>query len=260
MPRFFVLMVMFATQNTATTPRSDSILLEVCCDSLDSALAAERGGANRLELCAALEVGGTTPDMELVEEVCTSVRVPVHVMIRPRSGDFVYSSEEIHQMHRDIESCKSRGAAGVVFGIVHDDGRVHREHVRQLVDRAHRLSVTFHRAFDGVPDIDEAIDDLIDCGIDRILTSGSPTSIAFGIPTLGRCISYADAKIAIIAGGGVTFENVARIVAQSGVREVHVLRAVSRQVESNIGSESASRFIVEEERVRAMRALLDSIP
>lgn len=208
------------------TVAGQGVLVEVCVDSVESALAAQDGGANRVELCEDLPEGGTTPSAGLIEVCRERLGIPVHVLVRPRPGDFVYSDLELEVMRRDIALAARFGAAGVVFGALHADGTVDGERTRALIAAARPLSVTFHRAFDFTPDADKALDALIALGVDRILTSGQAATAREGTRILARLVSRAAGRVTILAGGGVNEDNVAEIARRTGVREVHV-RATS---------------------------------
>jgi copper homeostasis protein len=198
------------------------VILEACVDSVESALAAQAGGANRVELCENLLEGGTTPSAGLIEVSHERLRIPLHVLVRPRGGDFVYSDVETEVMQRDIALARRMGAAGVVLGALHPDGTVDMERTRAMIEAARPLSVTFHRAFDFTPDADAALDTLIALGVDRVLTSGqAPTAVA-GTQTLARLVARAAGRIGILAGGGLSEENLLAVASESGVREVHV--------------------------------------
>ena len=198
------------------------ILVEACVDSVASALAAERGGARRLELCDALFDGGTTPSAGMIAACKESVSIPVFVMIRPRGGGFVYSDAERDVMRRDIVVARELGADGVVIGGLRPGGLVDLELVRLLVDAAHGLPVTFHRAFDLVPDFGTALDSLAGAGVQRILTAGGRSTAAEGAEVLATLVRRAGSRIVVMAGGGVREDNVESLVSISGVREVHV--------------------------------------
>jgi copper homeostasis protein len=198
------------------------VILEACVDSVESALAAQAGGAHRVELCEDLLEGGTTPSAGMIEVCRERLQIPVHVLIRPRGGDFVYSNLEIEVMQRDIALARRLGVKGVVYGALHADGTVDVERTKALLGVSRPLSVTFHRAFDFTPDADAALDTLIELGIDRVLTSGQAPTALEGTRTLARLVTRAAGRIRILAGGGLTEENVARVVASSGVAEVHV--------------------------------------
>jgi copper homeostasis protein len=196
-------------------------LVEAAVDSLDDALAAVEGGADRLELCADLSVGGTTPEQELISAVLGRARVPVFAMIRPRGGSFVYTDSELDQMRRDIEMAFDLGVAGVVLGVLDSANRVDVRRTRSLVDIVGGHRVTFHRALDRTPDIFAATDALISLGVARVLTSGGAATASEGADVLASLVERADGRLEILAGGGVRANNVGDIVRRTGVREVH---------------------------------------
>jgi copper homeostasis protein len=198
-----------------------TILLEAAVESLDEALAAVDGGADRLELCANLDVGGTTPSEALIAEVVERVAVPVFVMIRPRGGSFVYTSSEMEEMRRDIDRARELDADGFVFGVLNHSNRVDTIRTQSLMDIAGDLPVTFHRAFDRVHDQIEALETLIDLGVVRVLTSGGAPTAVEGLSSLRDLVEAADDRIGVLAGGGVRFNNVMDLVDETGVREVH---------------------------------------
>jgi copper homeostasis protein len=198
------------------------LIVEACVDSVESALAAERGGANRLELCDALFDGGTTPSAGMIAACKERVSIPVFPIIRPRGGGFVYSNAELDVMRRDIIAARALGADGVVIGVLGPDGSVHEEHTRLLVDAAEGTPVTFHRAFDFTPDLGRALEVLVLCGVTRVLSSGGAPTAREGAERLGSLVRQAGDRIVVMAGGGVREENVRELVVTSGVREVHV--------------------------------------
>ena len=201
---------------------STSILVEACVDSVASCIAAERGGARRLELCDALFDGGTTPSAGMIAACKAAVSIPVFVMIRPRGGNFVFSEAERDVMRRDIAAARELGADGMVIGGLRPDGTVDVPLARELVKAAHGLPVTFHRAFDLAPDLEVALESLTDAGVERVLTAGGAPTAAEGAATLARLVRQAGSRIIIMAGGGVREENVRGLVSIAGVREVHV--------------------------------------
>jgi copper homeostasis protein len=203
------------------------VIVEACVDAIDAALEAERGGAGRLELCGELLQGGVTPSAGLIGAVRERVRIPLFVLIRPRTGDFLYSADEREVMLRDIALTKSLGADGVVIGALTADGDVDIETTRVLVEAARPMKVTFHRAFDFARSQDAALDALMELGVDRVLTSGGASSALEGAAALKRLTERAGDAITILAGGSITASNVADVVRLSGVREVH-LRAAMR--------------------------------
>lgn len=199
----------------------DPVLVEACVDSIESAAAAAEGGAARLELCANLVEGGTTPSAGTVS-VARELDLRLHVMIRPRGGDFHYTAREFESMRRDIREARRLGADGVVFGVLTPDGAMDGERMRILLDEARPLSVTVHRAFDMTRDPDEALDTLIALGADRVLTSGQRATVPEGMAVIRDLVRRAAGHIGILPGGGITAANVAEVVQGTGVREVHV--------------------------------------
>ncbi len=198
-----------------------TILVEAAVDSLDDALAAVEGGADRLELCANLSVGGTTPDRALIAAVLYRVRVPVLAMIRPRGGSFVYAAGEIERMRRDIEMALDMGVAGVVLGVLDSADLIDVARTQSLVSVAGAQRVTFHRAFDRTPDVYAAADTLVSLGVSRVLTSGGAATASEGADVLASLVARVGGRLGILAGGGVRANNVCDIVERSGVREVH---------------------------------------
>lgn len=200
---------------------SERPLLEVCVDSLDGCLAAAEGGANRVELCAALSEGGLTPSAGTIEAARAACALPIMVMIRPRGGDFVYSALEIDAMRRDIGVAKELGAHGVVLGALRPGGTVDEERTRELVAIARPMFVTFHRAFDETRDPFEALETLVRIGLDRVLTSGQAASVVGGLDRLAALVRAARGRIVVMPGGGVRESNVRELVARTGAHEVH---------------------------------------
>jgi copper homeostasis protein len=199
-----------------------TVLVEACVDSVASALAAERGGALRLELCDNLFDGGTTPSAGMISAVKAAVRIPVFVIVRPRGGGFVHTADELGVMRLDIEAAKMLGADGIVIGVLTKDARVDVEQLRVLVAQAGELPVTFHRAFDLTRDTGEALESLMQCGVKRVLTSGGATTALEGVEAIGTLVRRASGQITIMAGGGIREETVQEIVHRSRVSEVHV--------------------------------------
>jgi copper homeostasis protein CutC len=197
------------------------ILVEAAVETLDGALAAERCGADRIELCADLEVGGTTPSLSLVAEVRARVRVPVHVMVRPREGDFVYSDEELVLMAKEISAIRWLNPAGIVTGVLDSKNRIAASALERLMELALELPATFHRAFDQVSDKSSALDQLVEFGVARILTSGGASTAADGAETIAALVQQGSDRITIMAGGGVRAHNVRELIERTGVREIH---------------------------------------
>jgi copper homeostasis protein len=198
-----------------------TVLVEAAVESLDDALAAMEGGAGRLELCAHLAIGGTTPSAARVESLLAAVDVPLFVMIRPRGGDFVYSDAELTRMCEDVAMARALGAAGVVLGVLDETNRVDLTHTAALVEAAAGLPVTFHRAIDQIADRLDAIDSLAAIGIARVLSSGGAETASDGADELRAMRERAGNRLTIVAGGGVRGHNARALVERSGVREVH---------------------------------------
>jgi copper homeostasis protein len=198
------------------------VLIEACVDSVPSALAAEAGGAERVELCDNMIEGGTTPSAGTVAEAKARLRIPVFVMIRPRGGDFLYSDVEYAVMRRDIAHARTLGADGVVLGLLDPGGNVDVERTAALVDAARPLPVTFHRAFDVSRDPEESLEALVRLRVERVLTSGQAPTATEGAELIARLVRQAAGRIGILPGCGLDETNVREFVARTGVNEVHV--------------------------------------
>ncbi|HKR27894.1 MAG TPA: copper homeostasis protein CutC [Acidobacteriaceae bacterium] len=242
--------------------------LEICVDSVESAIAAAQGGAERLELCSALGEGGITPSIGLIRAVRDAVDIDVFLMIRPRGGDFVYSDREFAVMQEDIVAARELGANGIAVGILTSDGDVDVERTRRLVELARPMQVTFHRAFDFVANMERALEDVIATGADRVLTSGGEADADRGLDRLAHLQRQAGNRIRVMAGGGVRESNVCVLVERTGVREVHTsLNNSAGPAERNgnhlagIGARAGEgeRFLVREEDVRRIHAALESV-
>lgn len=197
-----------------------SVLLEVCVDSAEGLEAAVAGGAQRIELCSALDVGGLTPSRGLMA-LAAKAPVPVYAMIRPRAGDFIFDAASRDVMLADIDAARECGLAGVVLGASLGDGRLDVGLLALLAEQSHGMGRTLHRAFDLVPDTDEALEQAIGLGFERILTSGLAVKAQDGMGVLRRLAGQSAGRIAIMAGSGITPVNVAHIVAGTSVAEVH---------------------------------------
>ncbi|MEM1322883.1 MAG: copper homeostasis protein CutC [Bacteroidota bacterium] len=207
------------------------MVLEICANSYSSALRAQQAGAHRIELCSNLPVGGTTPSAATIRLCRRQLQIPIHVLIRPRPGDFCYDAEDVELIGEDILFCKSEGLDGVVIGGLQPDGQIDLQATRRWIDLARPLSVTFHRAFDKTPDPLRALDQLIELGVDRLLSSGQRPTAYEGRQLLGKMVERAAGRLEILAGAGLNANNVAALVQASGVREVHLSarsRCVSR--------------------------------
>jgi len=201
---------------------SERIVIEVCVESVASAVAAERGGASRIELCGSLIEGGITPSAGLAAAVRQAVKLPMHVMIRPRGGDFLYDDVEFEVMRRDITMARQLGADGVVFGLLDADGNADLGRTKSLVEAADPMEVTFHRAFDMSADLFRALEDVIATGATRLLTSGGEQSSLQGADRIAQLVQLAGDRIIVMAGSGIKPENGRDLVAKTGVREIHV--------------------------------------
>ncbi len=197
------------------------MLVEAAVESLEAALSAERAGADRIELCANLGVGGTTPSAGLITSVAQQARIPVFVMIRPRGGDFVYSADEVDGMIEDIDRARPLGIAGVVTGALRSDGGVDVDSMRRLMNPAAGLPVTFHKAFDVAVNLPGALEQVIDLGASRVLTSGGAATALDGAGTIASLVDQAGDRISIVAGGKIREQNVREVIGRTGVREVH---------------------------------------
>ena len=195
--------------------------IEICCGSIQSAANAKAGGAVRVELCQGLIEGGTTPSPATIEYAVKELGLQVFVLVRPRGGDFCYNELEIKTMEQDVEFCKQAGVAGVVVGFLHPDGSIDTVLTRRFVKLAAPLPVTFHRAFDRCPEPLKALEQIIDCGCARILTSGCKPTAMEGADMLQQLVQQANGRIKILAGSGVTPENAAALRQKTGAPEIH---------------------------------------
>jgi copper homeostasis protein len=200
---------------------SASIHLELCIDSVEAAVAAEQGGADRVELCGNLYEGGTTPSAGMIARARSRVKIGLQVMIRPRGGDFCYTPDEFEVMKRDIVMAKQLGANGIVLGLLDLDGNVDVAGTRELIQIARPMNVTFHRAFDMSRDLQKALRDIIDAGADRILTSGGEPQAERALPVIAGLVQSAGNRIIIMACGAIDAGNARKIVQQTGVKEIH---------------------------------------
>ncbi|MCW4456253.1 copper homeostasis protein CutC [Flavobacterium sp. MXW15] len=196
-------------------------LLEIAANSLASALAAQEGGADRVELCGNLGEGGTTPSYGTLALARERLRIPLYVLIRPRPGDFLYGPAETEVMLRDIELCVRLGCDGVVIGALDADGAVDMALCRQLVAAAGPLGTTFHRAFDAARELPAALEQVVALGCERILSSGGQAAASAGADTLAALVAQAGGRIAMMAGAGLEPGNIATLAVRSGCRELH---------------------------------------
>ena len=199
-----------------------AIALEICTDSVESCLEAQKAGATRVELCANLFEGGTTPSGGCITLARQNLNIGLHVLLRPRGGDFCYSELEFEVMQRDLEFIKKAGCDGIVLGLLKPDGQIDTARTAALIAAARPMSITFHRAFDMTPDPIAALEKLITLGIDRLLTSGQERTALEGSELINQLVHKAQGKIIIMPGGGITERNIARLRRETGASEFHM--------------------------------------
>ncbi|MCA9217724.1 MAG: copper homeostasis protein CutC [Planctomycetales bacterium] len=239
---------------------SQRLICEVCVESVDGAKAAERGGADRIELCGELALGGISPSVGLLRGVVSATSLPVMVMVRPRAGSFCYSADEVAMMETEISFLKDEGVAGVVFGLLKEDGQIDIDSTRRLCDLARPLSVTFHRGFDWARDASEALEILAQIGVERILTSGQEPTAEAGLPLLKQLAVQAGDRIAIMPGSGVSESNVQDILNSVDTNQIHFSAGVDAPADDsfrreNVPMSSVSGYAgrrTSESRVRAI--------
>jgi copper homeostasis protein len=245
------------------------MVVEVVVYNFESAMKAQQGGADRIELCANPAEGGTTPSYGVIELVRQHLNIDVYVMIRPRGGDFLYSIEEYHAMKKDIEACKKLSVDGVVFGVLEQDGRIDKEKCKKLISQARPMKVTCHRAFDMTPDPYEALEDCIESGFDRILTSGQHKQAILGVDVIAKLINRANGRIIIMPGAGVNENTAAEITAKTRAREIHCSVATQRESGmryrnnkiAGMGAHEGAEFkilTVDPERIKVTRNLAEA--
>jgi copper homeostasis protein len=244
--------------------------VEIVVYNIESALKAQEGGADRIELCENPGEGGTTPSYGTIELVRQNLNIDVFVMIRPRGGDFHYSNYEFHAMKRDISQCQKLSVDGLVFGMLNPDGTIDKKRCKELIDKCRPLKVTCHRAFDMTRDPFEALEDCIEVGFDRILTAGQQAQAVKGADLIGELIKRANGRIAIMPGSGVNENTVEEIIKRSGAQEIHFSATSSRESAmqfrnpqiAGMGSDEGSEFklrTVDPQRIKAIRKLAESI-
>jgi copper homeostasis protein len=236
-------------------------LLEVAANSVASALAAQAGGAGRVELCASLDDGGVTPSHGTIALARQRLTIPLYVLIRPRAGDFVHDALELAAMLDDIAHCRSLGCDGVVFGALSPDGELDRAACARLLAAATGMGATFHRAFDQVPDPSATLESLIDLGFERVLTSGGMPSALAGAPLLSRLVAQAGERITVMPGAGIEPASIAALRERTGAREFHasakrrLLSAMRRPPADALGM-GAGETRTDVDTVRALVAAL----
>ncbi len=239
----------------------NKIVFELCAETLDACLAAKAGGAHRIELCTALNEDGLTPSSSLIHEAVQKSGLPVHVLLRPRGGDFNYTDAEMDAMRKDLNQARSLGVSGVVLGFLHPDRTVDIERTRELVEMAGPIEVTFNRAFDHTASLEKALEDVIATGCRRVLTSGGERDVVLGAESLARLLKQAGSRIDVAVGGGLRLSNAEAVARTTGARHFHgsVRRRVkilkdSKGADMPEGGDSSAetRFIVESSDVRQM--------
>jgi copper homeostasis protein len=230
-----------------------NILLEISVESVEAAAAAARGGADRIELCSNLSVGGLTPKVTLLRALRQQIQIPIFVMIRPRAGDFVYSSTEFARMKESIAAARDAGASGLVFGILKPNRTVDIDRTRELVELAKPLPVTFHRAFDACPDLSQALEDVVCSGAARILTSGGAATAPEGVTKIGGLVAAAGERFTIVPGAGINAGNILQLAAATLAQEFH------SGLSTVFPIKQADHVQVEKE-VRAMAKMLSTLP
>ena len=214
--------------------------LEICANAYQSVKNAQEAGAHRIELCQELSVGGITPSYGLLKQVIENLNIPVYVLIRPRGGNFVYSSDEFEIMKHNIKVCKELGckipiAIGIVAGVLKEDKSIDVKRTQELVELSKPLDFTFHRAFDEVENTKEALEQLVDLGVHRVLTSGQQKTAEEGLGLLKELNALSNGRITILAGGGVNSENAIRFK-QAGLKEIHASASTTIEQENSMFS------------------------
>jgi copper homeostasis protein len=235
------------------------IVFELCAESVDACLAAYAGGAHRIELCTALSEGGLTPSYGLLREAVKKSGLPIHVLLRPLGGDFMYTSSEMEVMREDLKYSRSVGVSGVVIGLLRADGTVNVEQTRHFVEMASPLEVTFNRAFDCSVSKEQALEDVIAAGCKRVLTSGGESDVVRGAESVARLVNQATGRIDIAVGGGLRLNNAAAVARTTGAQHFHgslrsrvaspmIYRGPGMLEEE--GSSADTRFVVDSRDVR----------
>lgn len=243
-------------------------ILEVCVDSVESAIAAEAGGASRIELCGSLMIGGTTPTMALLDLVKEKIDIPVYVLIRPRFGDFCYTILEFEQIKKEVIQAKQHGADGIVIGVLKPDGSLDIERMRELVEIARPLHITLHRAFDVCKQPLDTLELIKELGIHTILTSGQEQTCVQGKELLTELVRRAGSEVEILIGSGLKSSNIEEMIRATGARAYHLSgkkeiesQMLYRPKEVSMGLPVLSEYIIwqtDEREIRKVREILDS--
>jgi copper homeostasis protein len=236
--------------------------LEIIGFNIESCLAAQEAGADRIELCGSPGEGGTTPSYGLVQSAREKLEIDLYVMIRPRGGDFLYTNNEFEMMMKEVEFCKRSGCDGIVTGVLTPDGRVDKEKCKILIDLAFPMEVTFHRAFDRVADPFASLEDLITLGFERILTSGLKPKAEQNTNLLLQLIQKSDGRIIIMPGSGVNSGNIISIAEKTGAKEFHSSASLLKKSEMNFVNKEMNEILeyisVNKDEVSNMKKLLNN--
>lgn len=231
--------------------------LEICVGSWQSAMAAQIGGADRIELCDNLAEGGTTPSLGMILNCKKSLKIPFFPIIRPRGGDFVFSDEEFEIMKEDVIACRNLDCEGIVIGMLKKDGSIDNERCAKLISLAGDMQITFHRAFDRCSDLERGLEDIIKLGCHRLLTSGAKEYALEGLDVLKSLVIQADSRISIMPGSGINEHNLAQIVRESGASEFHTTAKVKNDYEiDRVNSQPYTIFETSSEKVAELKRIL----
>jgi copper homeostasis protein len=236
-------------------------ILEICVTSMESAINAAAGGADRIELCSALNEGGTTPSSGMIKAVVKELNIPVYVLIRPRGGSFCYTKQEIKIMVHDIEICKDSGVAGIVTGALLANNNVDRQTCNLLVESAKPLTCTFHRAFDVAADPFTALEDIIEIGFVRLLTSGQKPTAEEGLVLISQLSRVAGDRIIIMPGAGINETNIEKIACHCGAKEFHMSLRTEKRSSGKLESmlHSPSEMVTDKNAVRRVKEILQGL-
>jgi copper homeostasis protein len=238
----------------------DKNILEICCYNLESAIIASEAGADRIELCSDPAAGGTTPGIGFIKSVRRKTEIELYPIIRIRGGDFLFSAEEFDVMMHDVEACKSAGCEGIVFGMLLTDGRIDRTNSARVVEKAYPMGVSFHRAFDWTRNPFEALEDIIDIGYERILTSGQQPTAILGASLIKDLIAQAAGRVQVMPGSGIRAGNIMDLKNETGAAEFHSsarkLRKTSMEFIQPLMLEDQSIEMADREEIENMIALL----
>lgn len=245
--------------------------LEICCDSAGSAVLAMNAGADRIELCDNLAEGGTTPSYGSILVARDKLKIGLHVLIRPRSGDFLYNESEMDIIMNDIELCRRTGVDGIVTGVLNPDGGIDTKKTSELIKSAGNMSVTFHRAFDLCSDPVKGLEDIIECGASRLLTSGQQNKAVEGTGLISQLVKQAHDRITIMPGSGLDDRNIEQVAKLTGAREFHM--TARKEIVSGMifrregiamggisGSSEYSRKVADPEAIKIIKFILDRMP